>query len=93
MDTIGNLVESIKRHPDNVGTRVRLIKLFSQKGKKERATHLYHLTIARPKITVQERIELGKIAQSLGLLNEAETQLKTAVQHAPDNVIGLTGLA
>ena len=72
---------------------MRLNKLLSNKRQKQGATQHCHLVIAWPKITVQERIQLGKIAQSLGLLNEAETQLKTVVQHAPDNVIGLTGLA
>jgi glycosyltransferase involved in cell wall biosynthesis len=93
MDAIKHLVEIIKQHPEDVGRRVRLIKLLTNEGQEQGAIHHYHLAIAQPKITNQERLELGMIAKSLGLFNEAEIQLKTAVQFAPADIRCLTALA
>lgn len=93
MKAISQLIKSIRQNPENIRLRVRLIKLLANRGQKQGAIDQYHLAIDLPEIAIQERIKLGNIAKSLGLLNEAEVQYNTAVQIAPTDVSSLTALA
>ncbi|MBK8915347.1 MAG: tetratricopeptide repeat protein [Phycisphaerales bacterium] len=80
------LIRELEINPGSTGSAGPLVNYARQAGRPERAAEALRAALAKRPRNADVRMELGTLLLSLGPIEEAQRELKTAAEHAPDSL-------